>query len=375
MKDNAQENVTSYDGHARPGELVVDLSNNDIYIGNTNGNLNLISTGGGGAHADPSGPVSSVQLNAGGNLFTGSANLTFVNNTLSVIGNVNSTNVYASSNIVAVGNVTASYGIFSGGNTVINSTISTTGNIIGGNIVTAGNVYANNIIGNTTYNGGSYGAFHTNYETTLNGGINSNTTAPIVVTSTAGWPATGALLIDQEVISYTGISGNTFTGITRHVSGSTGATHANGSPVSFAQTAAANTATTMIIDQTDFSSGVTVNASHEITIANAGVYNCQFSIQTACADNAPDDIAVWFVVDNTAVPSSASYVTTQQVHAGHLGAAIMTVNIFYQFTAGQKLTLKWVTLAGTSVITSYPPVTSPAIPASPSVIVTVNQVG
>lgn len=131
MKDNAQETVADYDGHARPGELVVDLSNNDIYIGDVNGNLSLISTGGGGAHADPGGPVSAIQINAGGNLFTGSANLTYLNNIVSVIGNVNSTNVYASSNIVAVGNVTANYGIFSGGNTVINSVITTTGNVIG----------------------------------------------------------------------------------------------------------------------------------------------------------------------------------------------------------------------------------------------------
>ena len=226
----------------------------------------------------------------------------------------------------------------------------------------------------TTPGFGYYGAFHTNYQTALDGGINSNSTAPIAVTSTAGWPTAGALLIEDEVISYTGISGNTFTGIARGIAGSNGATHASGSPVSFAQVAAANTPTTVVIDQTDLSSGVSVNASHEVTIANAGVYNCQFSVQTACADNAPDDIAVWFVVDGTNVPASASYVTTQQIHAGHLGAAIMTVNIFYQFTAGQKLTLQWVTLAGTSVITSYPSVTSPAIPASPSVIFTVNQI-
>ena len=295
---------------------------------------------------------------------------TVINSTISTTGNI------ISGNISTSGNVTANYGIFSGGNTVINSTISTTGNIIGGNISTSGNVYAGNIIGNTTYNGGYYGAFHTNYETALNGGINSNSTAPIVVTSTAGWPATGALLIDQEVISYTGITGVTFTGITRGVAGSNRATHGSGSPVSFAQVAAANTATRMVIDQTDLSSGVTVNAStHEVTIVNAGVYNCQFSVQTACADNAPDDIAVWFVVDGTAVPSSASYVTTQQIHGNHLGAAIMTVNIFYQFTAGQKLTLQWVTLAGTSVITSYSSVASPVIPSSPSVILTVNQIG
>lgn len=131
MKDNAQESIGNYYGNARPGELVVDLSNNDIYIGDIYGNLSLISTGGGGVHSDPGGPVSAIQINAGGNLFTGSANLTFSNSNMNVIGNVNSTNVYASSNIVANGNVSASYGIFSGGNTVINSTISTTGNILG----------------------------------------------------------------------------------------------------------------------------------------------------------------------------------------------------------------------------------------------------
>lgn len=45
MKDNAQETLAGYDGNARPGELVVDLGTNEIYIGNVNGNLNAISTG------------------------------------------------------------------------------------------------------------------------------------------------------------------------------------------------------------------------------------------------------------------------------------------------------------------------------------------
>ena len=38
MKDNSQETISNYDGNARPGELVVDLSNNDVYIGDVNGN-------------------------------------------------------------------------------------------------------------------------------------------------------------------------------------------------------------------------------------------------------------------------------------------------------------------------------------------------
>ena len=70
MKDNAQESITNYNGNARPGEMVVDLTNNNIYIGNTNGNLTLINTSGGGTgNAVPAGSVGAVQYNAGGNLF------------------------------------------------------------------------------------------------------------------------------------------------------------------------------------------------------------------------------------------------------------------------------------------------------------------
>ena len=101
MKDNQEESIANYDGNARPGELVVDLNNNNIYIGNTDGNLNLINTGGGSGNADPSGPVSSVQLNAGGNLFTGSANLIFANNTLTT-GNI----IPAADNIYFLGDST-----------------------------------------------------------------------------------------------------------------------------------------------------------------------------------------------------------------------------------------------------------------------------
>jgi hypothetical protein len=87
MKDNAQESITDYNGNARPGEMVVDLNNNNIYIGNINGGLELINTGGGSGNAEPAGSVGAVQLNAGGNLFGASANLTFVNDSL-VTGNV-----------------------------------------------------------------------------------------------------------------------------------------------------------------------------------------------------------------------------------------------------------------------------------------------
>ena len=42
MKDNAQESVANYNGNARPGEMTVNPNTSQIYIGNTNGNLNFV---------------------------------------------------------------------------------------------------------------------------------------------------------------------------------------------------------------------------------------------------------------------------------------------------------------------------------------------
>jgi hypothetical protein len=47
MKDNAQETVGEYNGVARPSELVVDQLTQNLYVGNTNGNLNLVAYGSG----------------------------------------------------------------------------------------------------------------------------------------------------------------------------------------------------------------------------------------------------------------------------------------------------------------------------------------
>ena len=68
--------------------------------------------------------------------------------------------------------------------------------------------------------------------TTLNGAINSSTTT-IVLTSVVNFPSTGTnhILIGTEEISYTGISGNTLTGVTRGARGTTAASHSDGATV------------------------------------------------------------------------------------------------------------------------------------------------
>ena len=68
--------------------------------------------------------------------------------------------------------------------------------------------------------------------TTLNGAINDTTTT-IVLTSVVNFPTSGTnhVQIGTEEISYTGISGNTLTGVTRGVRNTTAASHADGATV------------------------------------------------------------------------------------------------------------------------------------------------
>jgi len=68
--------------------------------------------------------------------------------------------------------------------------------------------------------------------TTLNGAINDTTTT-IVLSDATLFPSSGTnyVQIDSEEISYTGISGNTLTGVVRGVRNTTAASHSNGATV------------------------------------------------------------------------------------------------------------------------------------------------
>ena len=71
---------------------------------------------------------------------------------------------------------------------------------------------------------------------------------------------------------------------------------------------AANTTTAYPItfNTIDYSSGVTLESSSHLKVANAGLYNVQFSIQLQNTTNAPQDIDIWFRKNGTDVASSNS---------------------------------------------------------------------
>jgi hypothetical protein len=71
--------------------------------------------------------------------------------------------------------------------------------------------------------------------TTLNGTITSSDTS-IVLTSATGFGASGTILIDSELITFSGVSTNTLTGCVRGTDGTTAAAHTTGATVQLATT-------------------------------------------------------------------------------------------------------------------------------------------
>lgn len=219
-----------------------------------------------------------------------------------------------------------------------------------------------------------YGAFHYDYTTSLTSTINGTaTTIPVV--STTGFSATGAIIIENEIISYTGITSTSFTGCTRGVNGSQQASHTSGTAVGGAQiVSAALTPTTIQINTVDFSNGVSVNTSTgEISVAIDGTYNIQYSAQVFNSSNAQDLINIWFDLNGSPIASSATWATTPaRPSAGIPASSVVTVNIFYTLSTSDKVRLRWLSTNGNSSIVTYPAGTG--YPSAPAIIVTVNQV-
>ena len=220
-----------------------------------------------------------------------------------------------------------------------------------------------------------YGAFHYDYSTTLNGAI-SNTDTTIVVVSTTGFSTTGAIIIENELITYTGITATSFTGCTRGAAGSANVSHTSGTAVSGAQVAVANTPTLLELNTTDQSNGVTLNtATSEVTVAIGGVYNFAFSAQLNNSATGESLVAIWFALNGTNISASTSWATIpSRLNSNTPASTIMAANIFLTLSAGDKITLKWLSNDGHGSLVTYPASASPLYPAAPAVILTVNQV-
>lgn len=174
----------------------------------------------------------------------------------------------------------------------------------------------------------------------------------------------------------TGLTGDTGPQGATGLTGAGGASGYWGAFWSNQDQSAANTTTAypITLNNTDpDSTGVSVVSNSQITFANAGVYNIQFSAQAdRISGSGSDSIDIWFRKNGTDIPESNTVVTV----AGGAAAAktVAAWNYMLNLAAGDYVELVWRTSDINLQLIHEAGATSPTRPAIPSVIVTAQQV-
>jgi hypothetical protein len=121
----------------------------------------------------------------------------------------------------------------------------------------------------------------------------------------------------------------------------------------------------------DFSNGVTVVNDTEITIANTGIYNLQFSFQYQNIDVKTQDVTIWLRKNGVDVDGSAGFVAVVSSHGGGPGHVITSWNYILDAVGGDYYELYW-SATSLDVTMEFYPAGSPP-PATASAIFTVTQ--
>ena len=144
------------------------------------------------------------------------------------------------------------------------------------------------------------------------------------------------------------------------------------------QTATANTATVMTFNTTDFSNGVSVVSGSKLTVAQAGIYNLQFSAQFDNTDTQEHDVSIWLRQDasgaGTDIAGSAGLVGVPSSHGGISGHVIIGWNYFVTLNTNDFVEIWWSTPNTAVTIQAYAAGTSPTRPSTASVVATMTFV-
>lgn len=142
------------------------------------------------------------------------------------------------------------------------------------------------------------------------------------------------------------------------------------------QTGSITAGTAMTFSGTDVADGVTLANNTQLVVPVDGVYDLQFSTQFRNIENSQQDVTVWFRVNGIDVPNSATQMTIPaRKSAGIYGYMVAAWNIFLEMNANDYAEIIWLPTIATVTAESLPASVSPAYPAIPSVIATMNQVG
>jgi hypothetical protein len=143
--------------------------------------------------------------------------------------------------------------------------------------------------------------------------------------------------------------------------------------------AAANTAYVIPLNTTISAetSDISIATSTLITIAKAGIYNIQFSLQLSNSDTSNEqDFDIWLRKNGADVTASNTQYTIVKKHSGTNGHNVAALNFLVTAAANDYFELAYAVTSTSVTIEAIPAITSPYTrPATPSVIVTVVPVG
>jgi hypothetical protein len=140
------------------------------------------------------------------------------------------------------------------------------------------------------------------------------------------------------------------------------------------QTAAANTATALTYNSNDFVNGVSVVSNSKITVANAGIYNLQFSVQAQNSDNQLHDMSIWLRQNGTDIVGSTGFISIPNKHGSADGHGIYGWNYYVSMNAGDHIEIWWSTDSTQVTIPFYAASTGPVRPSTQSVVATLSFV-
>lgn len=135
------------------------------------------------------------------------------------------------------------------------------------------------------------------------------------------------------------------------------------------------TANALTYDTSDFPDGITLSNSSRLNVASQGVYQFTFSIQFENTNNTTETVDIWFRKNGTDVANSNSQFSLPPRKSAGVYAYLVAVTPYLiDLQANDYIQIMWrpsdvaVTIQQLPAVTASPGVT-PAIPATPSVIV------
>lgn len=140
------------------------------------------------------------------------------------------------------------------------------------------------------------------------------------------------------------------------------------------QTTTANTATLLTLNTTDFSNDVSISSS-KITVANAGMYNLQFSVQLESTDTAPQDVYIWLKQNGTDIAGSTGKVgIPARKNPADPFHGIYGWNYFVNMAANDYIQIYWSPTSANVSIQYYAASGTPTKPSTQSVVATLSFV-